>query len=43
MFVTFNFFSDANNNMGVEFVINNMKAAIVKEFIEQKYREFNSL
>lgn len=43
MFVTFNFFFDANNNMGVEVVINNMKVAIIKEFIEQKYKEFNSL
>jgi hypothetical protein len=43
MFMTINFFSDANNNMGVEVVINNMKVAIIKEFIEQKYREFNSL
>ena len=43
MFMTINFFSDANNNMGGEVVINNMKVAIIKEFIEQKYREFNSL
>ena len=43
MFMTINFFSDANNNMGVEVVINNMKAAIIKEFVELKHKEFNSL